>query len=288
MTSIHLLVTGASGQLGQLVLQHLARLAPGGHTVIAASRTPERCAAPFAIARHADFDDATTLDAAFDGVHRMLLISTALDNVGPRRIAQHRNAIDAAMRAGVEHIVYTSLLHPDASPLGAVAEDHAQTEALLRASGIAHTVLRNGFYMDPLCQTIAAALPSGVLVSANRTGRVSYIARDDCARAAACALLAPAGTRTLDIAGPEALDGADIARIAAAACSRPLTFQGVSTAERVDGLVSEGTPPQLARMIAHVETALESGVMAAAPGSYTMLTGQAPRSLQSLLPSPSM
>ncbi|NYE59339.1 NAD(P)H dehydrogenase (quinone) [Duganella sp. 1224] len=263
-----LLVAGASGHLGRLVLQHLRRL--GAHHLIATTRTPSSGQ------RYADFDNADSLPAAFAGAQRMLLISTALGYAGPRRVAQHRNAIDAAVRAGVKSIVYTSLL-------GAVNDDHTQTETMLRDSGLPHIILRNAYYMEPLRDTLAAAAGCGKLVSAATIGRAAYITRDDCALAAAHALLLPPATRQLDIVGPQALSGADLAKIGSEAFGKPIAFSAVGPGERADMLAAQGTPPQLARMIAHVEKALDSGMMDSTSKDYTALTGRQACTLRDFL-----
>lgn len=263
-----LLVTGASGQLGQLVLQHLRQL--GADNIIATTRTPS------GPQRYADFDDAGSLPSAFAGARRMLLISTALPNAGPRRVAQHRNAIDAAMAAGVQSIVYTSLL-------GAADDDHTQTEAMLRDSGMPHTVLRNAYYMEPLGDTLANAASAGELVSATTSGRAAYITRRDCALAAARALLLPPVTRHYDIAGPQALSGDDLAAAAAKAFGKPVKFRSLPPAQRAEALARQGTPPQLARMIAHVEKSLDAGMMDSASRDYTTLTGRPACTLEEFL-----
>ncbi|TFW21779.1 NAD(P)H-binding protein [Duganella callida] len=263
-----LLVTGASGHLGQLVLQHLRRLG-AGHT-IATSRTPSTTQ------RYADFDDADSLPAAFAGARRLLLISTALVNAGPRRVAQHRNAIDAAIAAGVESIVYTSLL-------GAQADDHAATETMLRDSGLPHVVLRNAYYMEPLYDTLRAAARSGELSSAASHGRAAYVARDDCALAAAHALLLPPATRHFDIVGPQSLDGADLAALAAAHFGARVAFRALGQDERVAQLTRQGMPPPMARMISHVEKTLDTGMMDSVSQDFATLTGCRARTLADLL-----
>lgn len=263
-----LLVTGASGQLGQLVIQHLRRL--GASNVIAATRTPS------GTQRHADFDIADSLPPAFAGAQRMLLISTALSNAGPRRVNQHRNAINAALTAGVQSIVYTSLL-------GAASDDHTQTEAMLRDSGLPHIVLRNAYYMDALRAPLAAAARAGELLSAATHGRAAYITRDNCALAAAHALLQPPVTRHYDIAGPQSLSGGDLAALAGAVFGRPVRFHSLSPTERAEMLAQQGMPPQLARMIAHVEKLLDTGMMDSASTDYATLTGQQALFLRSFL-----
>ncbi len=191
-----LLVIGASGHLGQRVIELLLE-ANAGH-VIAATRTPEKLAhlvARDVEVRKADFDDPGTLASAFAGVDRLLLISTdALDGTD-RRIVQHRNAINAAAQAKVKHVVYTSLTNPEPGSPIAIAPDHYATEQVLAASGLDWTVLRNNIYTDYQLAGLTRAVATGQLVSAAGDGGVGYVTREDCARAAAAALTARSSGR---------------------------------------------------------------------------------------------
>src|SRR5215217_4903439 len=199
-----LLVTGASGHLGQRVIELLLE-ANAGH-VIAATRTPEKLAhlaARDVEVRKADFGDPSSLAVAFAGVDRLLLISTdALDGTDRRQV-QHRNAINAAAQAGVKHVVYTSLTNPEPSSPIAIAPDHYATEQALAASSLDWTVLRNNLYADLFLQSLPHAVATGQLVAASGTGGAGFVTREDCARAAAAALAASSsGRTTLDITGP--------------------------------------------------------------------------------------
>ncbi|HTK01861.1 MAG TPA: NAD(P)H-binding protein, partial [Bordetella sp.] len=133
-------ITGATGQLGRLVIQELLRKLPAGD-LLALARTPATAADLGITARPADYSRPETLPAALAGVDTLLLISS--NEIG-QRITQHRNVVDAAKRAGVKRIVYTSLLHADTSPLS-LAPEHLDTEQAIKASGMAYTVLRNGW-----------------------------------------------------------------------------------------------------------------------------------------------
>ncbi|NLB58892.1 MAG: NAD(P)H-binding protein, partial [Gammaproteobacteria bacterium] len=146
-------ITGASGQLGRLAVQALQRRV-GADRVVALARTPARAADLGVEVRRFDYADPASLPAALQGVERLLLVSSS--EIG-QRTAQHRNVINAAREAGVGFIAYTSLLHADSSPLD-LAEEHRQTEAALRESGIAHAVLRNGWYFENHTQSLPGAL----------------------------------------------------------------------------------------------------------------------------------
>jgi uncharacterized protein YbjT (DUF2867 family) len=151
---IMIVVTGATGQLGRLVIQSLLAKVPAAQ-IIAAVRQPTRAADLAALGvqvRQADYSQPATLDAAFQGASKLLLISSS--ELG-QRAAQHRNVIEAAQRAGVSLVAYTSLLHADRSPLG-LAGEHVQTEALLKTSGLPHVLLRNGWYTENYLASVPA------------------------------------------------------------------------------------------------------------------------------------
>lgn len=211
------LVTGASGHLGRGVLEYL--LAAGARRIIATTRRPETLS-DFArrgvTVRKADFDDPDSLSTAFAGANRMLLISTDVADGTERRVVQHDNAVIAALSVGIEHMVYTSLSAAETSRLP-IAPDHKLTERLLASSisrGLkGYTILRNNFYTDLLLVILPSAIATGTLVGLPSDRGAAYIARDDCARAAATALVSGKGTRILELTGPEVVNKATLARI---------------------------------------------------------------------------
>jgi NAD(P)H dehydrogenase (quinone) len=288
MSSPDLLVTGAGGQLGQRVLNHLIEtLAVPPARIAAATRKPESLAAwaeKGVIVRRADFDDAASLSAAFAGIERLLLISTdALDKPG-QRLAQHRAAIAAAQAAGVRHVVYTSMPKPETSAV-LFAPDHAGTEAALAGSALPEwTVLRNNWYFENLLFSLPSALASGSWYSAAGEGGLAHIARDDLARAAATALAgATKGKTTLTLTGERAYSTAEIAKLVAAATARPLAVVPVPVEGLVQGMVAHGLPEPLARVFASFDTNTAQGGLADVTGDYKTLTGTAPRSFESWL-----
>ncbi|MBZ9922631.1 NmrA family NAD(P)-binding protein, partial [Mesorhizobium sp. BR1-1-7] len=150
-----LLVTGASGQLGRGVIQHLLdSLKVPPQRIIATTRNPENLAdlaARGATIRAADFDDTASLEAAFKGADRVLIISTGeLDLKSGRRLKQHENAVAAAKHAGVSHLLYTSMPNPEPVSPVLFANDHYGTEQAIKASGIPYTIFRNGWYQENL------------------------------------------------------------------------------------------------------------------------------------------
>jgi NAD(P)H dehydrogenase (quinone) len=176
-------VTGATGQLGRLVIQELLRTVPAAQ-IVAAVRTPAKAhdlAALGVQVRQADYAQPATLQAAFAGVDKLLLISSS--EVG-QRAAQHRAVIDAAKLAGVKLIAYTSVLHADTSAL-ALATEHKETEAALGASGLPFVLLRNGWYTENYAGIVPTALQHGVVLGSAKEGCIAAASRADYAAAAA-------------------------------------------------------------------------------------------------------
>ncbi|QXD16661.1 SDR family oxidoreductase [Rhodocaloribacter litoris] len=280
-----LLVTGASGHLGRRVVERL--LERGAGPVIATTRHPEKLAdlaARGVDVRPADFDRPETLPPAFDGADRLLLISTdAVDRPG-RRFEQHRNAIDAAVRVGVRHIVYTSLFGvAPGSPI-TIADDHLRTEQALEAGGVGFTALRNNLYTDLLLMSLPPAVASGKLYAAAGDGGAAYVTREDCARAAAAALASDfEGTRRLEISGPAVVTYHELAALASELSGRPVEYVPVDVEAYVAGAVAAGLPEPVARMMASFDVAMQRGLLGPATDAVRELTGHPPTSVRAFL-----
>lgn len=176
-------LTGATGQLGQFVVEALLKTVPAKE-IVAIVRNPAKAEAlskQGLIVRQGDYNDQAALTQALAGVEKLLLISSS--EVG-QRAAQHRNVINAAKAAGVKFIAYTSLLHADTSPLGLHVE-HVETEKLLAESGIPFALLRNGWYSENYLASAPAALAHGVFIGAAGEGKIASATRADYAAAAA-------------------------------------------------------------------------------------------------------
>lgn len=279
-----LIVSGASGQLGRQVVEHL--LSAGERRVVALSRSPERLAdlaARGVVVRRADFERPEELVDAFAGGDRLLLISTdAVDQPGRRR-AQHLAAVDAAARAGVGHVVYTSLTGPDDSPV-TIAPDHRDTEAALAATGLGFTILRNNLYTEFLLGGLGRAVATGELVAAAGDGGVGYVTRADCARAAAAALrAATTGRVTLDITGPELVTHAELARLAGELAGRPIAYVPVTADALQAGMLAAGVPAGFAEILASFDVAVARGKLAVVSNAVAELTGRPPTSVAAFL-----
>ena len=239
-------LTGASGQLGRLVLKHLLTLVPANQ-VIATTREPEKLAdiaALGVVVRRADFSDPASLPAAFEGATRLLIIST--DVVG-QRVEGHKAAVAGAVAAGVSHIVYTSAPKADPNSPYPIPAEHGQTELALAASGIKWTALRNNFYAEVLKGLTDLLLVDGQLLIPEAEGKHSWITREDCARAAAGAL---AGRLTdfgpVDVTGPEALSFADLAQRLFRISGHTVTAQALPDNEIIARVVAKGVPADAA------------------------------------------
>ncbi len=246
-------ITGASGQLGRLVVKELLKSIPAD-TIVAAVRTPakvEDLAALGAQVRQADYDQPATLDTAFAGVSKLLLISSS--EVG-QRTPQHTAVIDAARKAGVGFVAYTSILHADTTPLP-LGLEHKQTEAILASSGIPHALLRNGWYTENYTAGIPAALQYGVVLGSAGDGRIASAARSDYAAAAAAVMLADnqAG-KIYELAGDEPYTLTEFAAEIARQAGKDIVYKNMPEAEYIQALLGAGLPQGLAVLLAESDT----------------------------------
>ncbi len=281
-----LLLTGVGGHLGQLVAERLIDADPTA-PLAGTSRHPERLDSLILRGmslRRADFDDPNSLSSAFAGARRMLLISTGAANAGPRRVRQHTEAIQAAWRAGIGHIAYTSFLEADASPLRALAEDHARTEHVLAQGQAGFTILRHALYMEMLLTTLPPAIASGRLLSSNARAGVAYIARDDCASADAAALRDGfEGRRTLHITGGQAVTTAELVRQVNETLGTRIVHVEASRQEVAAHLVACGMPPPMAQLLAAMDEGLGQGAMARVSDDFEQLTRSRPTGIEAFL-----
>lgn len=276
-----LLVTGASGHLGRRVLELLIEANAG--PIIAATRTPEKLA-DFSqrgvIVRQADFDDPASLAQAFAGTDRLLLISTdSLDGTN-RRLRQHLAAVAAAEAAGVNHVLYTSIVKPEPETPVAVSPDHYGTEQALVASKMGWTFLRNNIYTDYQLGPLSQALQIGKLFGAGGDGRTAFVTREDCAQAAAAALASPyEGRRILDITGPEALSQGDLAAILSSISGQQVDYVPLTLETLIQNMVAAGLPRPLAEALASFDAGIALGKMDVVSSAFEDLTGHAPTRL---------
>ena len=282
-----LLVTGASGQLGRLVVQQLLERKVG--KVIATTRNPDELkdfADRGVEVRKADFDVQAELVAAFSGADRLLLISTDAVGEPGKRYAQHKAAIDAAVKAGVNHIVYTSLAHPVADSPVLLAPDHIKSEEALQASGLGYTALRNNLYTDLLLMSLPAAIGMGQLFSAAGEGGAAYVTREDCARAAAAALASDfSGKRQLEISGPDVVTYEALAEMASDLSGRAVAHVPLEPDALKAGMIQSGVPEVFAELMVSFDEGMAQGLFAPASDAVSDLTGKAPVPVRAFLES---
>lgn len=246
-------ITGATGQLGRLVVAQLKTKVPAGD-IVALVRTPSKAADLGVAAREADYTKPATLDAAFKGIDTLLMISS--NEIGQRE-AQHKAIVAAAKKAGVKRIVYTSILRADVSTIDLAAE-HRATEAAIKASGIPYTFLRNGWYTENYAAGIQGAVAGGALYGSAGNGKIASAARADYA-AAAVAVLTTAGQdgKVYELAGDTAFTLADLAAEIAKQTGKTIPYKDIAEADYAAALAGHGVPEGFAKMIAgwDVETA---------------------------------
>ena len=278
-TSPRLLVTGATGQLGSLVIDALLETTPAAG--IAGLVRQDRNGGPSKAdhlktrgveTRDGDYDDLASLRSAFAGIERLLFISSSSMD---ERVAQHRNVVEAARSAGVSLIAYTSVLHADRSPLG-LAEDHRRTEALLAASGIPCVLLRNGWYTENYMASLPAALAHDALLGAAGDGRIASAARADYAIAAAAVLVSgedQAG-RTYELAGDTAYTLAELAAEVSRQTGRDIAYHDMAQTEYEAALLRAGLPPGLAALLSDSDAGAARGALFDDRGDLGRLIGR--------------
>jgi len=253
-----IVVTGATGQLGRLVIDNLLRTVSPSK-IVAAVRDPAK-ASEFAArgvqVRRADYTEPESLQQAFVGAEKLLLISSSA--IG-QRAAQHRAVVDAAVRSGVKLVAYTSVLHADTSPLG-LSKEHKETEAMLKASGLPHVLLRNGWYTENYAASVPAALEHGAMLGCAGDGLISSAARVDYAAAAAAVMVAAnqAG-RVYELAGDTSYTLTEFAAEIARQSGRAVIYKNLPQREYEAALVGFGLPAAVADLLADSDTGASKG-----------------------------
>jgi NAD(P)H dehydrogenase (quinone) len=266
-------VTGATGQLGRLVIDALLETVPAGQ-VIAAVRSPQKAAdlaARGVQVREADYERPETLAAAFAGAQKVLLISGS--ELG-RRVAQHAAVIEAAKAAGVGLLAYTSVLHADTTALKLAAE-HVATEEIIRGSGLPYALLRHGWYTENHTAALALALEHGAILGSSGQGKVASATREDFARADAAVLLADGQENTVyELSGDVAWTLAELAAEVSAQSGTPVAYTDVPESEYAKVLVGAGLPEPVAEIVADCSTAVGRGELDDVTGQLSRLIGR--------------
>ena len=277
-----IVVTGASGQLGRLVIDSLLARIPASQ-IVAAVRDPARVAdlAELGVqVRQADYNQPDSLVRAFAGADKVLLISSS--EVG-QRVPQHAAVIAAAQQAKLKLLAYTSLLHADRSPLGLAAE-HQETEALLRDSGLPVVVLRNGWYTENYLASIPSALEHGVLLGCAGEGRIASAARADYSEAAAIVLTREQQAGLVyELAGDHAYTLAELAAEISRHAGRTIPYQDLPQAEFQSILLGAGLPEGLAALLADSDVGASQGGLFDDSHQLSGLLGRPTTSLATLV-----
>ncbi|EKS7195478.1 SDR family oxidoreductase [Enterobacter ludwigii] len=251
-------ITGATGQLGQLVIEQLLNTVPANQ-IVAIVRNPAKAEAlsqQGITVRQGDYADESTMTSALKGVDKLLLISSS--EVG-QRATQHQNVINAAKAAGVKFIAYTSLLHADKSPLGLHVE-HVATEKALAESGIPYALLRNGWYTENYLASAPPALEHGVFIGAAGEGKIASATRADYAAAAARVISGDGHAGNVyELAGDHAWTLSELAAELSKQSGKNVTYQNMSEADFAAALKGVGLPAGLADMLADSDVGASKG-----------------------------
>ena len=243
-------ITGATGQLGRLVVENLKRKV-AAENLVALVLTPEKASDLGIETRAFDYEKPESLAGTLQGIDHLLLISG--NEVGKRR-QQHENVIKAAQQAEVKWIVYTSLLHADRSTLS-LAEEHKATEDALKASGIAYTILRNGWYTENYTSSVPGTVKAGVLLGNAGEGKISSATREDFAEAAAVVLTSENQEgKVYELAGDNYFTLTDLAAEISRQTGKEIPYKNLPETEYAEMLKSFGLPEGMAKVIASFDT----------------------------------
>ena len=277
-------VTGASGKLGNWVIQELLKRTEAKN-IVALVRDPQKTQNLQALGvqvRQADYEQYNTLVDALNGVEKLLLISS--NEIG-KRATQHQAVINAAVAAKVQHLAYTSVLNADSSTLG-LSEEHRVTEKAILASGLKYTFLRNGWYLENHTENLASALQHGVILGAAGEGRFSSASRQDYATAAAI-VLTQAGheNKIYEFAGNQSFTLQDLAKELSHQSQKKIVYQDMSEAEYEKALIGFGLPQALAHLLADSDTGAKNGQLESRSTDLNKLIGRESTTLRSAIQS---
>jgi len=248
-------VTGATGQLGRLVVEKLKQKV-AADTIVALVRNPEKAADLGVETRPFDYTQPETLVTSLKGIDKLLLISG--NEIG-QRLPQHKAVIEAAKQAGVKQITYTSILHADSSPLG-LAGEHLGTEVAIKESGLTYTILRNGWYTENYTGSAKGAVGAGAFIGNAGDGKIASAARVDYAEAAAVVLAGEGHeNKTYELAGDEAYTLTELAAEISRQTGKIVPYNNLTETQYADILKSFGLPAGLAEMLADSDTGASKG-----------------------------
>lgn len=272
-------ITGATGQLGQLVIEALLKQTDASNiiTLVRHQNRAQHRTAQGIETRHFDYDQPQSLAPSLDGVDKLLLISA--NEVG-RRTPQHQAVIEAAQKAGVKYIAYTSLYNVDKSALG-LAQEHRETEALIKESGLSYTFLRNNWYSENYLAGLAHNIETGVLYGAAADGKISSASRQDYAEAAAKVISTHGHeNKTYELAGSDSFTLNDLAGFISEASAKTVKYQNLSAEDYTQGLSQAGLPEGLINVIVDADIHTIQGAMFSDSKDLEHLIGRKTTSIQ--------
>lgn len=248
-------ITGATGQLGRLVVKKLKQKV-AADSIVALVRNTQIATDLGVEVREFDYTKPGTQVLSLHGIDKLLLISS--NQIG-QRLTQHKAVIDAAKQAGVKQIVYTSILHADSSPMSLAAE-HLGTEQAIKASGLVYTFLRNGWYTENYAGSIKGAIEAGSFIGCAGEGKISSAARVDYAEAAAVVLAGENHENKIyELAGDKAYTLAELAAEISAQTGKNIPYNNLTEAKYTEILTSFGLPPGIPEMLAESDTGASKG-----------------------------
>jgi NAD(P)H dehydrogenase (quinone) len=272
-------ITGATGQLGQILISKLKEIVPSDQ-IVALARSSQKASDLGVEVREADYDHAETLDHALSGIDTLFLISGS--EVGKREV-QHRNIILAAKKNGIKWIVYTSILHADTTTIS-LAEEHLATEAELTKANIPFTLLRNGWYTENYTSSLAGAIAGGALIGSAGAGKIASAARADYAEAAVAVLTSSGHEgKIYELAGDDAWTLADLAAEVSRQTGNALPYVDMPEAEYANALLGFGMPEWLAKAIAGWDVSASKGDLFEDSKQLSKLTGHATTPLSAVV-----
>lgn len=278
-----ILVTGATGHLGPMIIRSLLKTVPANQ-IVAAVRNPQKAESLKALGvqvRVADYDDAHSWEKVFTGIDKLMLVSGS--EVG-KRFQQHKNVLEAAKKYGhLKLIVYTSLLRADTSNL-VLAEEHRQTEELIKASGIPYSILRNGWYTENYVQSAKSAVEHGAVFGAVKEGRISSAPRKDYAEAAAKVLTMENPKPLYELAGDESYTLSDLAKEISKQTGKDVKYTDLSETDYKALLVKVGLPEPFAGVLAQSDVAASKGGLYDETHDLSHLLGRKTTPMKETLP----
>lgn len=266
-----ILVTGATGNLGRLIIAALQERGADPQSIVAGARDTAKAAGLGVRVAHLDYTDPASITTALDGVDTVVLVSGS--EVG-QRVAQHRAVIDAAKEAGVAKFVYTSAPKATTSDL-VLAPEHKATEELIAEAGLPAVILRNNWYTENYAADLARAAETGVLAAGAGDGRVASASRKDFAEAAAVVALEGGHIgQVYELGGDVAWTYGDLAAAFSEITGRPVSYRALSVDEQLAALRGAGLDEGTAGFVAALDAGIRDGALAETDGTLSRLIGR--------------